>query len=155
MSLALRLLTSEAASRTETWVTGGRSSGGIVFVCSRVAVRMGLIYNPTVMNSSAKTPLRTDELAGIAALFRTLADPLRLQILQSVCSGPRCVSALVAIVGTTQANVSKHLKRLVEGGVLIAKPQGRQTFYALANGLPLRLCELVHAEVRPALRGVH
>jgi hypothetical protein len=31
--------------------------------------------------------------------------------------------------------------------VLCPHPDGRNVFYQLANGLPLRLCELVHAEI--------
>ncbi len=100
------------------------------------------------MGAMKKTPLSTDQLASVAAMFNALSDPLRLAILQTLCDGPRCVSEIVAEVGTSQANVSKHLKKLVVSGVLTPEADGRNVFYQLANGLPLRLCELVHSEIR-------
>lgn len=99
------------------------------------------------MNSSQKKPLSSTQLKSVALLFSALSDPLRLAILQTLCDVPRCVADIVEIVGTSQANVSKHLAKLVSRGVLTQNPNGRNVFYQLANGLPLRLCELVHSEI--------
>jgi DNA-binding transcriptional ArsR family regulator len=99
------------------------------------------------MGSTKKSPLSITQLESVATLFSALGDPLRLAILQSLCNEPRCVSEIVQIVGTSQANVSKHLAKLVARGVLTPSQTGRNVFYQLANGLPLRLCKLVHSEL--------
>jgi DNA-binding transcriptional ArsR family regulator len=98
-------------------------------------------------SSPKKKPLSPAQLQSVAALFRALCDPLRLAILQTLCEQPRCVGEIVEHVGTSQANVSKHLRKLVSGAVLLPETRGRHVFYRLAHGLPLRLCELVHAEI--------
>jgi DNA-binding transcriptional ArsR family regulator len=100
------------------------------------------------MGLKKKTSLSMAQLESVAALFGALSDPLRLAILQSLCEAPRCVSEIVDLVGTSQANVSKHLAKLVSQGVLSPRPNGRNIFYQLANGLPLRLCELVQSEMK-------
>jgi DNA-binding transcriptional ArsR family regulator len=99
------------------------------------------------MDSTEKKALSAEQLHAVAGLFRALCDPLRLAILQCLCDQPRCVSEIVAAVGTTQANVSKHLRKLVNHGVLHPNNAGRNVFYTLSDGLPLRLCEVVHAQI--------
>ena len=68
-----------------------------------------------------------------AELFRGLADPTRLAILLSLQGGERRVVDLVAELGTSQANVSSHLACLRGCGLVVDRPQGRQSFYRIAR----------------------
>jgi len=89
--------------------------------------------------------LSDKQLEIVAAHFKLLAEPMRLKILQSVCREPLMVNDIVAAVGATQANVSKHLSLLASAGVLIREKQGQKVFYSLKDPLTLKLCQLVHS----------
>lgn len=73
-----------------------------------------------------------------AHLFQAFAEPTRLAILQHLSSGEHRVRDLVEHMGLAQSTVSKHLKFLVECGLITARPQGRATWYALADPSALR-----------------
>lgn len=79
--------------------------------------------------------LALDEVAtdAYAHLFQAFAEPTRLAILQHLASGEHRVRDLVEHMGLAQSTVSKHLKFLIECGLITARPQGRATWYALAD----------------------
>jgi ArsR family transcriptional regulator len=87
----------------------------------------------------------------VAARFRALGEPLRLRILQVLARGESGVSALARIVGSTQPNVSKHLRVLQEVGLVERRPQGSVANYSIADTTALELCDLVCAGVRERL----
>jgi len=72
-------------------------------------------------------------LAPAAALFRSLADPARLAIVQRLAGGPARVVDLTAQLGLAQSTVSKHLACLRECGLVGARPAGRASVYSLAQ----------------------
>ena len=80
---------------------------------------------------SKKKPQRLlsdEELNKVALHFRVLGEPMRLKILQAVCQEARAVNDIVAAVGATQANVSKHLALLAAAGVLTREKFERAGF---------------------------
>ena len=87
----------------------------------------------------------------VAARFRALGEPLRLRILQVLAQGGSGVSALVRSVGSTQPNVSKHLRILQEVGLVERRPQGSGVNYSIADASVLELCDIVCAGVRERL----
>ena len=91
--------------------------------------------------------LTAEELERVASRFKVLGEPMRLRILQAVCKEPRSVNEIVAAVGSTQANVSKHLALLAAGGVLARRKNGQCVYYAVKDKLAVKLCELVHAQL--------
>ena len=92
-------------------------------------------------------PLTAEEFEQIAARFKMLGEPMRLRILQTVCSERRNVTDIVAAVGSTQANVSKHLALLTAAGILARRKHGQNVFYAVKDRLAVKLCELVRAQL--------
>lgn len=68
-----------------------------------------------------------------ARLFHSLSDPVRLAILLDLLEGERRVTDLVARTGRSQSTVSAHLACLRESGLVTVRPQGRQSFHALAS----------------------
>jgi DNA-binding transcriptional ArsR family regulator len=91
--------------------------------------------------------LTAEELDRIAGRFKILGEPMRLRILQAVCKEPRSVNEIVAVVGSTQANVSKHLALLTAANVLGRRKNGQCVYYAMKDKLAVKLCELVHAQL--------
>jgi DNA-binding transcriptional ArsR family regulator len=64
-------------------------------------------------------------------LFRTLADPTRRAIFESLClEGEQTVGALTAQAGISQPAVSKHLGVLKQAGLVRDRHEGRQTHYS-------------------------
>ncbi|WP_429650019.1 ArsR/SmtB family transcription factor [Skermanella aerolata] len=68
-----------------------------------------------------------------AKLFRGLADPSRLAILEALRQGSLHVSAIVAATGLSQSNVSNHLRCLSECGLVRAETRGRFVHYQLGD----------------------
>ena len=80
---------------------------------------------------ASETVIRTSQLQ--AKLFRGLADPSRLAILQVLRQGPLHVSAIVTVTGLSQPNVSNHLRCLSECGLVRAETRGRFVHYRLGD----------------------
>src|SRR5690625_4782789 len=74
-----------------------------------------------------------------AHLFQALADPTRLAVVQHLASGEHRVRDLVEHMGLAQSTISKHLSFLVECGLINARPEGRATWYSLAEPALLRI----------------
>lgn len=66
------------------------------------------------------------------AVFKALGHPARLQIVEKLASGERCVCDLVELVGLGWSAVSRHLAVLKAAGVLEDEKRGLQVFYRLA-----------------------
>lgn len=68
-------------------------------------------------------------------LFRTLADPTRRALFESLCrDGEQTVGALTAGAGVSQPAVSKHLGVLKQAGLVSDRQAGRQTHYSPRPG---------------------
>jgi len=87
------------------------------------------------------------ELQQIAARFRLLGEPMRLKILEAVCDRPRAVNDIVAAVGATQANVSRHLSLLAAAGMVTREKRGQSVYYGMKDPLTLKVCALVHTQL--------
>ena len=77
-----------------------------------------------------------------AKLFRGLADPSRLAIIEAVRSGAKTVSEIVTATTLSQPNVSAHLACLKDCGLVASRQEGKYVFYALGD---LRLETLFQA----------
>ena len=75
--------------------------------------------------------------ATTADTFNAIAEPRRREILDALAGGERAVGELVALLGLTQPQVSKHLRVLREVGAVDVREDGRQRLYRL-NGPALK-----------------
>lgn len=73
-----------------------------------------------------------DGLAPAAALFHSLADPVRLSILQRLALGEARVVDLTRELELAQSTVSKHLACLRGCKLVDYRTEGRQSFYSIA-----------------------
>jgi DNA-binding transcriptional ArsR family regulator len=55
----------------------------------------------------------------------------------------KCVQDLVAATDTSQANVSKHLKVMLQAGILTRRSEGTSAYYRVEDPLIFELCSLV------------
>ena len=82
----------------------------------------------------AAGPLTAATSVEMAAKFKALSDPVRLQLLSSVASRPggqACVCDISAGVEVSQPTVSHHLKVLREAGLLTSQRRGSWVHYAV------------------------
>ena len=88
-------------------------------------------------------PMPPELVEMIARRFKVLSEPMRVQILDALCEDERSVGELVALLGTTQQNVSKHLATLRVEGVVTRRKDGNRALYRIADEGVLELCEHV------------
>lgn len=83
-------------------------------------------------------------------LLKALAHPLRLRVVDRLGHlGPASVSALGAELGAPLPELSNHLKRLRDAGLVIARREGRHAVYELSGSVEVLLPLLDHL-TRPA-----
>ena len=87
----------------------------------------------------------------VAARFRAMGEPLRLRILQQLETGERSVSMLAATIGSTQPNVSKHLKVLQDAGLVQRRQQANSAYYSIADEMVFELCDMICTRLRDRL----
>lgn len=86
--------------------------------------------------------LTLDEAAHLAATFRVLGEPARLQMLSLIAAQPSrevCACELVEPLGLSQPTVSHHLKVMYEAGLLERERRGTWIYYRI---LPEKLAML-------------
>ena len=64
-------------------------------------------------------------------LLKALADPVRLQVVEALASGERCVCDLTGDLDLAQSKLSFHLKVMREAGLIEARVEGRWIYYRL------------------------
>src|ERR1700681_3242879 len=74
---------------------------------------------------------RKEKPFAIDLLFRALADPTRLRLLNLIADRAICVCYFVEILGISQPKISRHLAYLRRAGIAAARRQGRWMHYRL------------------------
>jgi DNA-binding transcriptional ArsR family regulator len=75
-----------------------------------------------------------DPDADLAAVAGLIADRNRARILMTLLGGtPQSGAALAEAAGISRALASAHLKKLVGGGLVTVRPDGRQRLYSIAS----------------------
>ena len=85
------------------------------------------------------SPIGTDDgpaigLAAAVSALRAAAEETRLRILLLLREGELSVSDLTDILGQSQPRISRHLKVLVEAGLVARHREGSWAFFRLAEG---------------------
>ncbi len=77
--------------------------------------------------------LGEEEAAATAELFRALADPARVRIVNVLATrgGPVCVCELVEPLGLSQPTISHHVRKLLDAGLVEREQRGRWAHYSL------------------------
>lgn len=89
--------------------------------------------------------LTPEDAAQMAALFKILGEPARLQLLNLLAAQPQgeaCVCELTEPLGLSQPTVSHHLKVMYQAGLLHKERRGNWMYYRL---VPERIAALRNA----------
>ena len=68
-----------------------------------------------------------------AQLFRALAHEVRVRILEEIRDGERTVSELQEALGVSGSNMSQHLAVLRGEGIVLARRDGTNVLYSVAD----------------------
>jgi ArsR family transcriptional regulator len=81
----------------------------------------------------AAPTLSDDEATATAEVFKALADPARVRIVNVLATSdePVCVCHLIEPLGLSQPTVSHHLKRLTDAGLLEREQRGKWAYFSL------------------------
>lgn len=89
-------------------------------------------------------PLTTEAAIELAAVFKALADPVRLRLFSLIAShtgGEACVCDVSDGFDVSQPTISHHLKVLREAGLLTSERRGSWVYYRVE---PAVLAQLSH-----------
>ena len=88
------------------------------------------------LKTQARLPTR-------ASVFKALAHPSRLFIVEQLAQQERCVCELTEMIGADMSTVSKHLSVLRAAGVIQDDKRGLQVYYRLKMPCVLRFFDCV------------
>lgn len=73
-----------------------------------------------------------DRTVPLDKLFRALADPTRLRLLNLISEQEICVCYFTEVIGAPQPKISRHLAYLRKAGIVAARRDGKWMHYHLA-----------------------
>jgi ArsR family transcriptional regulator, arsenate/arsenite/antimonite-responsive transcriptional repressor len=80
--------------------------------------------------------LSEEEAEATARLFKALADPARVRIVNVLATSrgePVCVCHLIEPLGLAQPTVSHHMKRLLDAGLVEREQRGKWAYFSLSS----------------------
>jgi DNA-binding transcriptional ArsR family regulator len=85
---------------------------------------------------------RSESIREASEAMQAMAHPLRLKILCLVGNQELSVLEIVDAVGTTQSNISQHLRVLRSHGLLESRKEANKVFYRIPDARVLRMISL-------------
>lgn len=90
-----------------------------------------------------------------ARIFKALADSIRLEIIEFLRDGEKCVCEIVPSMGIIQPLVSRHLKILKDCGLVNDRKEGNRRLYSITDprifetidAVTLELVEILSARI--------
>jgi DNA-binding transcriptional ArsR family regulator len=83
-----------------------------------------------------------------SSIFEALGHPNRIRIVESLRQGPRCNCELVPELDIEQSNLSRHLKILVQAGILLSWKEGLRVNFKVADARTFKLLDIATALAR-------
>ncbi|MCK5725528.1 MAG: winged helix-turn-helix transcriptional regulator [Thiotrichaceae bacterium] len=77
--------------------------------------------------------------------LKSIAHPLRLQILCRLGNEEMSVQDIVGSVGTSQSNISQHLAVMRDKGALSCRKEANKVFYRITSSAVLRMVSTSYA----------
>jgi len=82
-----------------------------------------------------------------AKIFKALSDPVRLDILDFLRDGEKCVCEIIPHVNLIQPSVSRHLKILKNCGIVKYRKDGNRRLYSITNPQIFKIIEGITPEL--------
>jgi ArsR family transcriptional regulator len=98
------------------------------------------------MPAKSETPHRLK-----ARVFYALSDSVRIEILEFIRDGEKCVCEIVPHLNLIQPVVSRHLKILKDSGLVVDRKDGNKRLYSVTFPEIYRIIDDVTPELASAL----
>ena len=82
-----------------------------------------------------------------AKIFRALSDPARLEILDFLRDGEKCVCEITPHVDLIQPLVSRHLSILKNCGLIKCKKEGNKRLYSITDKQIFKIIDDINPEL--------
>ena len=98
-------------------------------------------------NSKNSLPPTPDTVSRIAVMLKAMGDPVRLRILYLLRQRESTVTELVAELGCSQANVSKHLAILKAAALVESRADKQSRLYHITDPVVDSVCDSVCSSI--------
>jgi len=96
-------------------------------------------------------PKRNNQNKLKAKIFNALSDPTRLEMIEFLREGEKCVCEIIPHVNLIQPLVSRHLKILKDCGLVKDRKDGNRRLYSVTDPRIFRVVDAVTPELIDAL----
>jgi ArsR family transcriptional regulator, arsenate/arsenite/antimonite-responsive transcriptional repressor len=94
----------------------------------------------------AGSRLSDEEAEATSLLFKALADPARIKIVNMLAmhDEPVCACEFHPALGLSQATASHHLRKLTDAGLVEREQRGKWAYFSLNPEASARLADLIY-----------
>jgi len=78
-----------------------------------------------------------------AKVFKAIADPTRLEIIEFLKKGEKCQCEIHPELEKSQSTISQHLKILIDCGIIEMRRDGQKKIYSIKEPDILQMIELI------------
>ena len=96
------------------------------------------------MKTKPKSPLPQEAYNKNAHIYKILANPKRLEVLNILKGGETGVDELLNITKLSKANLSQHLALLRHNGLVQTRRNGLNIFYRIVDPRIVDACKILH-----------
>jgi len=96
-------------------------------------------YGGVVMSQNELLITRDEDIERASRSIKAMSHPLRLKILCALGEQEVSVQDIVALVGTSQSNISQHLAILRDKGILASRKDANRVYYRVSDSRTLKL----------------
>ncbi|MEK7607610.1 MAG: metalloregulator ArsR/SmtB family transcription factor [Patescibacteria group bacterium] len=91
-----------------------------------------------------KSPLPKEAYSKNALLYKILANPKRLEVLNILKKKETSVEDLLQITDLPKANLSQHLALMRHSGLVVPRRHGLNIFYRIVDPRIVEPCKILH-----------
>jgi len=85
-------------------------------------------------------------------ILSALAQPNRIKILEYLRDGQKCACEIIPYLGMEQSNLSRHMKILVQSGIVNNWKEGQRAMYKLKDERFLVILDTIKEILRDSLK---
>ncbi len=100
------------------------------------------IIHHTSIKKAKERALAADKVAQLAQLFKAIADPGRIKIMQALEHEEMCVCDLAVFLGVSESAVSHQLRMLRQLQLVANRREGAVLYYRLNRDIAIKLIDL-------------
>lgn len=91
-----------------------------------------------------KSPFPKETYEKNAEVYKILANPIRLEILNILKNGEVSVDELTKMLGIRKPNVSQHLSLLRHARLISMRKKGLNVYYSIVSAEIVKPCKILH-----------